>query len=267
MRLTCSGTLALAIGFLLLTFIPSDINAATPPTSQECLLCHGNSDLKEDEALVLLFVDEAVMRGSVHGRLLCVTCHKGVTASHEELTSRTEIEVCTACHQRAFEDYRKSIHGQSRQTKETEAATCTSCHGNHHAILANTDPQSPTYHLNLPRTCAQCHGDQELAKRYDIAVENVYQLYMDSIHGRAITRSGLLVAANCSSCHGAHDIRPPEDSASRVHRGNVPETCGGCHAGVLATYRESIHGRQFEAGLFSAPRLHRLPHGTRDTTS
>jgi nitrate/TMAO reductase-like tetraheme cytochrome c subunit len=61
----------------------------------------------------------------------------------------------------------------------------------------------------------------------------VYQLYMDSIHGRALTRSGLLVAANCSDCHGAHEIKPRAEPTSRVFRANVPKTCGACHAGIL----------------------------------
>jgi nitrate/TMAO reductase-like tetraheme cytochrome c subunit len=84
-------------------------------------------------------------------------------------------------------------------------------------------------------------------------VGNVYQLYMDSIHGRALTRSGLMVAANCSDCHGAHEINPRTEPASRVHRANVPGTCGSCHAGILATFRQSIHGREAAAGNPAAP--------------
>jgi DnaJ-class molecular chaperone len=110
-------------------------------------------------------------------------------------------------------------------------------------VLAPSNPASPVYHLNLPRTCAQCHADAELAKRHNIQVGNVYQLYMDSIHGRAVTRSGLLVAANCSDCHGSHDIRAHTDPASRVFRANIPRTCGACHAGIEATYRQSVHGQ------------------------
>ena len=243
--------LTLILGLGLLTFLPGDVGAADLPSLQECLLCHGNLELATEAAP--LFVDEAAIRASVHGRLPCVTCHKGATAPHEKLSRLTETKTCAACHQQAVEEYQKSIHGQSRKSGSTEAATCSSCHGNVHAILAKTNPQSPTYHLNLPRTCAQCHANPELAKRYNIPTGNVYQLYMDSIHGRAISKSGLLVAANCSSCHGVHNIQPPADPGSRVHRANVPETCGFCHAGILSVYRESIHGRQFAAGLFTAP--------------
>jgi len=115
------------------------------------------------------------------------------------------------------------------------------------------DPSSKVYPLNLPRTCGSCHGDPDLAKRHRIPVANAYQLYMDSIHGRALTRSGLLVAANCANCHGAHRILPALDPSSSVHRNNVPVTCGQCHAGVLTTFQTSIHGQEVKAGNPKAP--------------
>jgi nitrate/TMAO reductase-like tetraheme cytochrome c subunit len=149
--------------------------------------------------------------------------------------------------------YKGSIHARSRQTGNSQAATCRSCHGEAHSLLAKTDARSPTYHLSLPRTCATCHADPEIAKRYKIPVANVYQLYMDSIHGRALTRSGLLVAANCSDCHGAHEIKPRAEVSSRVYRANVPNTCGGCHAGILAAYKESVHGKAVLSGSSTAP--------------
>jgi hypothetical protein len=149
--------------------------------------------------------------------------------------------------------YRESIHGRSRARGGSEAATCRSCHGAAHSLLAAADHRGPTYHLNLPRTCAQCHGDAELARRYGIPVGDVYKLYLDSIHGRALTRSGLLVAANCSDCHGVHDIRPHTEPASRIFRTSVPKTCGGCHAGVLTAFAGSIHGEGVAGGNAAAP--------------
>jgi hypothetical protein len=38
-----------------------------------------------------------------------------------------------------------------------------------------------------------------------------------------------------------------------VARKNIPETCGTCHGGVLAEYKESIHGASFMAGKKDAP--------------
>lgn len=180
----------------------------------------------------------------------CVGCH-GTHAVRP--AASIGIGPCGNCHTEEVHLYSESIHGQSRQRQGSEAATCRSCHGPTHAVLTRTDPRAPTYHLNLPRTCAQCHADPELTKKYKIPVTDVYQLYMDSIHGRAVTRSGLLVAANCSDCHSAHGIKPHTDPASRVNRTNVPSTCGSCHAGVLAEYQTSVHGRLVASGNPLAP--------------
>ncbi|HEY4485642.1 MAG TPA: hypothetical protein VI702_04880, partial [Nitrospiria bacterium] len=181
-------------------------------------------------------------------------CHKGVSAPHDfPLRPMAEGEDCANCHRTAVEKYRSSIHGQSRQNGAADAAGCSSCHGPSHTIKPARDPASPTYPLNLPRTCAQCHANPKIAEKYGLSEENIYQLYMDSIHGRAVTKGGLLVAANCTSCHGAHEIRSSRDAASPTHRANVPETCGSCHAGILKAWRSGIHGERFAAGLSSAP--------------
>jgi len=96
-------------------------------------------------------------------------------------------------------------------------------------------------------------ADPELAKQAKIPTADVYTLYLDSIHGRALTRSGLLVAANCSDCHGNHDIRRPTDPAALVYRTNVPNTCGQCHAGVRVQYEQGIHGVEVKGGNPLAP--------------
>jgi len=180
----------------------------------------------------------------------CTACH----GTHDvRPVASFSVDTCGSCHPSQVRQYQASIHGTSRGRGDAEAATCTSCHGPAHGLLAKSDPRSPTYHLNLPRTCATCHADAELARRHKIAVGAVYQLYMDSIHGRAVTKSGLLVAANCSDCHGAHDIRPSKDPASRVYRANVAATCGACHAGITADYDQSIHGREAARGSAGAP--------------
>lgn len=76
---------------------------------------------------------------------------------------------------------------------------------------------------------------------------------MDSIHGFALTQDGLLVAATCSSCHGAHDILDPKNPKSRTFRGNIPATCGACHQGIQQEYLRGIHGKLSAAGDARAP--------------
>jgi hypothetical protein len=276
--------------------------AEPKPSSQDCLACHGDKDLKRGAPKPgrrdSLFADEAVLKASAHARVECVACHRTATAPHDvplppvqctachdkvraeigggvhskvggqagapacaschgthdvRRAAAMTIETCASCHAKQVDVYRGSVHGRSRQRGDLEAANCRSCHGAAHGVLAKSDPRSSSYHLNLPRTCAQCHADPALAKRHNIPIANVYQLYMDSIHGRAVTKSGLLVAANCSDCHGSHEIRPHTDRASRVFPANVPATCGACHAGVLAQYAESVHGKAAAKGVSTAP--------------
>ena len=107
--------------------------------------------------------------------------------------------------------------------------------------------------MKLPATCSRCHGDPAIIKQGHIAIGNVADLYKDSIHGRAVSKSGLLVAANCTSCHGSHDIRGKVDSESRVNRANIPATCGGCHEGIKTQYAIGVHGTAFAQGDGKAP--------------
>lgn len=231
----------------------------------ECVACHKRATAPHPERLAPVRCADChdqpleQLAGGAHGGKkaqngatppTCVGCH-GNHAIQKAASLTTE--TCGQCHKEQASLYSASIHGQSRRRPGSEAATCRSCHGPAHSLLTKSDPRAPTYHLNLPRTCAQCHADPGLAKRYNIPVADAYQLYMDSIHGRAVTQSGLLVAANCSDCHSAHSIRPHTDPASRVNRKNIPDTCGTCHAGVVVTYRNSIHGRQVAAGNPVAP--------------
>jgi nitrate/TMAO reductase-like tetraheme cytochrome c subunit len=57
-----------------------------------------------------------------------------------------------------------------------------------------------------------------------------------------------VVAPNCATCHGNHEIRRASDEKSRVNRANVPKTCGSCHAGILAAYETSVHAAALREG-------------------
>jgi len=221
----------------------------------ECVACHKTATAPHDEKLPPVNCAgchdqaRAALSTGIHGAVkarggppavACSSCH----GTHRvQPAASLPVDTCVTCHRPEVRAYQGSVHGRSRQGGDMEAATCRSCHGRAHAVVARSNRESPVYHLNLPRTCAQCHADAELAKRHKIRVGNVYQLYMDSIHGRAVTRSGLLVSANCSDCHGSHGIRPRTDQTSRVFRANIPQTCGACHAGIEKVYADSIHAR------------------------
>ena len=216
--------------------------------AQQCLDCHATEGL--DPQRPGLTIPGEAFRQSVHQALGCNGCHSDVRGFPHKVG---HLPQCGGCHTEQAKGFASSIHGQARARGDREAASCQSCHGSTHTIKPVRDAASAVYPLALPRTCGKCHGDPELAKRHGISVQNPYQLYMDSIHGRAIAQSGLLVAANCSSCHGTHDIHPKNDPQAKVNRRNIPSTCGACHAGVVTQYQESVHGRAFQAGRAAAP--------------
>jgi len=244
--------LLLGLAFLVsVSLYPGPIAAEAVP-QEACLACHGVTGLekKREGRPVSLYVEEKKFSRSVHAPLGCTSCHSD--ASQVPHAPELKPVSCSNCHADATKVYSESVHGRAYARGDRDAATCSDCHGSH-SILPAKNPDSQVYPLNLPRTCGACHGDPELAKRHRIPVANAYQLYMDSIHGRALTKSGLLVAANCSSCHGYHRILPASDPQSTVHKSRVPETCGKCHAGVLKIFSTSVHGKAASAGNPVAP--------------
>ena len=138
------------------------------------------------------------------------------------------------------------------------AAECWDCHGSHD-ILPSPTRISPVFKMNLPATCAKCHSNAGLTKEYRMNYPEVAAQYMDSIHGKALLKMGLIVAPSCNDCHGVHDIKRAVDRDSPINHANVAKTCGKCHVGVEETYDQSIHGHCWE-GRSARAGLHRLPY-------
>ena len=207
-----------------------------------CLSCHGDKEAK-DEADHSIYVSQSHFQASVHASLSCTDCHTPISGyPHPVHPSPVN---CGICHADQASGVAESVHARA------SAQPCLACHGAPHEILAVADSKSPVYTLNLPHTCGICHGNPELAKRYGLP--NVYSLYIDSIHGFALTRDGLLVAATCSSCHGAHKILSHKDPDSGTYRNKVPSACGSCHAGIKAKYSAGAHGEALLAGNPKVP--------------
>ncbi|MGE0040556.1 MAG: cytochrome c3 family protein [Vicinamibacterales bacterium] len=243
MRPVCLGLL---LGVWLLT--PPVAAAQDPPqlTSEDCLACHADETLTRANGTPVT-VSADTLGASIHGFLGCTDCHADLAANPELPHAETLAKVdCATCHDEPASTLAASVH-HPRPGGEEQTPTCTSCHGTHD-IRPSSDPASRTYPLNLPTTCATCHGGQHLVgPRGEVA-----DSYEDSVHGRAIARSGLLVAANCGSCHGSHGILPASDPASRVNRANIAKTCATCHEGIDHVYETSIHGSQVASGNTAA---------------
>ena len=180
---------------------------------------------------------------SIHGSLSCSDCHTSIKEyPHPD---KEEAVKCETCHADQASAIGGSIHAKA------SAHPCTSCHGDAHSIYPKDNPKSAVYPLNIPKTCGTCHANEALAKKYGL--QNVYSHYMDSIHGYAVSKEGLLVAANCMSCHGSHNILSHKDPKSTTSRENIPTTCGACHGGVKDEYFAGIHGKLLAGGNQKVP--------------
>jgi hypothetical protein len=143
---------------------------------------------------------------------------------------------------------------------------CVDCHGGDRAAIDKARAHDPIHGFKgkptggaVIATCARCHGDAELMRRFaprqrvDQALE-----YATSVHGKRLA-TGDSKVATCASCHGAHGIRRVKDARSPVFPTNVAGTCASCHASAqhmsgytlpggvplpinqFAEYQKSIH--------------------------
>jgi hypothetical protein len=208
----------------------------------DCPSCHSDKTMT-DAAGHSIAVDGGQFSKSVHGSLQCNNCHADIKEyPHPEHIAPVD---CRTCHSSEAESLQGSVHSSSKDHP------CTSCHGNAHEIFPKTDARSAVYPLNVPKTCGQCHSDGAIATKKGLS--SVYPHYMDSIHGFALNKEGLLVAANCKSCHGSHHILSHEDPGSPTFKANVPDTCGTCHAKINDDYQGGSHGHAVAAGNLKAP--------------
>ena len=221
----------------------------------QCQKCHANREFlvgkaKTEKAEQALFVPDTILRGSRHAKLNCADCHQGYGGGYPHNTGAVAVP-CQKCHEKAGEEWTRSIHAPNAKTKG-DAPSCVSCHGQHE-VLGSDDPRSPTYALNVAKTCAKCHGDRRIVGTYfdkprDAQARTAVAEYFQTVHGIAGTKAGLVVTATCNDCHGAHLILPPDSTASTINRSHIAGTCGACHAGVLATFDSSSHGKALAAG-------------------
>jgi cytochrome b subunit of formate dehydrogenase len=195
-------------------------------------------------------VDVAKVAASVHGFLDCTDCHAG--ADQEPHGPDVAAPACATCHAEEVEDFQQSVHGEAKKAAgESWLSGCLDCHGEAHGLLAADDPASPVHPERLAETCASCHADPAMAKRYEFRLVQPIQAYLASVHARALKAGEK--AATCSSCHGTHAIFRAVDPRSKVNHQRVPDTCGQCHTKIAATYRQSVHGQAAAHGILEAP--------------
>jgi len=165
---------------------------------------------------------------SIHGQGLlksgltvtanCADCH----TPHRELPSRDPrssvnprnvAATCGRCHQGIYEAFTASVHSPAVTKTTKPLPVCSDCHSAH--SIKRTDLSD--FRLHIMDQCGRCH-------------EAIATTYFDTYHGK-VSKLGYVKTAKCYDCHGAHDILPVTDPASRLSRANVVKTCGQCHPG------------------------------------
>lgn len=229
---------------------------AQAPQGNSCVTCH--EDVWGD------------LKNSIHGQqgVLCNSCHGGDhTKTDKALAKAPETgyigipdkkqiaEKCGSCHADVeamnfygvrtdqLARYKTSHHGKKLLIEgDSHVAVCSDCHG-YHDVLPVTDPASPVYPLNIPKTCNQCHGNTKLMASRHLP-SDILKTYQSSVHGKALFEKKDTSVANCASCHGSHGAMPPGVK-------DVATTCGKCHVNEKKYFLESVHARAQEQGKFS----------------
>jgi cytochrome b subunit of formate dehydrogenase/5-methylcytosine-specific restriction endonuclease McrA len=222
----------------------SPVNHANIPVT--CGRCHGQKFLMESTGeSAQPFIS---YQDSVHGRAVengstqaavCTDCH----SAHEILPANNPKSpiykfnvpaTCGKCHSAVENTFMQSIHGQGIARGNGLAPVCTDCHGIH-TIKSPVNTNAAVSEKNVSKDiCARCHEGVRLSQEFGVPGNRV-TTYFDSYHGLA-AEGGSVVAANCSSCHGVHNILPSSDPHSTVNKANLDATCGQCHKGVTQKF-------------------------------
>jgi thiosulfate reductase cytochrome b subunit len=231
-------------------------SAPAPIDNTVCLGCHGNEGFAVPGAngrTRSLHVVGDKFQQSVHGKRLCVECHKDITEIPHEKGVQHKVS-CVQCHEDLWETakkenktkdfarlgvvveqidhYMKSIHARpSRQDQSRTNATCYNCHDAHY-VYPKDSPGRADWRLNLPNVCGKCHSEQRIE-------------YLDSVHGRQVIGNANPAAPICSDCHTTHDVdRPKLDSIKLT----IVRNCGNCHSESLKSYANTYHGQVGKLG-------------------
>ncbi len=179
----------------------------------------------------------------------CLECHQeNVTSANPNLPASSlkiaQAKLCESCHvgnaevagktqlgAKFVSSFDQSVHGAALAGGNADAASCVDCHGAH-AMNKAAVSDAKVSRLHLTETCAKCHAQQA-------------DDYTSSVHATALAK-GNRDSADCTSCHGEHDIRKHTDPTARVHKSNLAQqVCAECHASVRLSERYGLSSETF----------------------
>ena len=213
---------------------------------QICSSCHGQKFVMQKAGLsaqpAISYQEsvhgKAVAKGSTRAAV-CTDCHDShnVRPANDPLSGIFKFNVgrtCGQCHAAIAGQYHDSVHGKALARGNGSTPVCTDCHGIHTISSAGDLTRGPR------ASCIRCHEGVRLNQELGVAATRVSS-YESSYHGLA-RQLGSTTAADCASCHGAHDILPSSNPRSAIHPANLTKTCGKCHQGAQANFaRGKVH--------------------------
>jgi hypothetical protein len=142
-------------------------------------------------------------------------------------------ESCIECHKdEKFRVQNKKIYDYYQDWKgsahDLAGLSCTACHNGdptkaskeqaHAGIVPQSDPASPFFYKNIPKTCGGCHLP-------------VLERFAKSRHYEQLKSTGL--GPNCITCHGALNARVYSTTI-------VQRACSNCHNAKTKNHPEVI---------------------------
>ena len=223
-----------------------------PLDLQTCALCHTMPEPFQDERQ-RFYIPKEQLAQDAHFRagVKCYDCHGGnpFSFSRDEAHARSigenklkivgfryplsEVQKsCRRCHEQEIASLARGVHAKAGEDEQGGRGplSCQRCHGEiKHSLYPSDDRRSRVFLDHQVDLCGGCH--EEYARTFG-----------ESVHGRGLERSGLLVTAVCADCHDAHAIHESDDRRSTLHPANVAATCAKCHRFIEERLRHSVHG-------------------------
>ena len=200
--------------------------------------------MERDGETISLYVDEAAYdTARPRRRRLRPVPHRGQPLQGPRLRDdrRTRSTAASATPSR-YQDYDTSIHGVlARPGRPRRAGLSRLPRQARHAEEERSPPRRPSPR-NVPELCAAVppRGREGGAAASTPTVPDIVAELHDSIHGKGLIESGLVVTATCTRLpHGPPRAAARTTRSRRSTPTTSPDTCGTCHHGIEETFRTS----------------------------
>lgn len=237
-------------------------------TKEDCLACHSDNTMtmEKNGKEISIFADEEKLNRSAHGKLECVSCHKGFNPDDIPHYTKYEAVNCVDCHKDS--PVKHLFHPQMVKTGgkgQSSDLNCKGCHGTHE--VAKVKKAKTAGELS----CVKCHSDQ-------------HNQFQNSAHFKSIAK-GVTAFKDCSSCHNTPITLKSMNNDTLATKRAEEKLCLSCHLDApdvrsqftstkafISAYDKSVHGKAIlkgnaqAAGCVDCHGAHDINKGTEATS-